>query len=288
MRERISVYYRLTKPGIVYGNSIHVIAGYLLAFRAGLSLETFFGVLFGVALVIASACVANNIIDRDIDSHMKRTKKRAMVMRSVSVPFAIVYAVLLGAVGIGLLYATTNILTCILGIVAYIWYVVIYGYAKRTTWLSTIIGTVPGALPIMAGYTAVTNTADGIAWALFAMLVLWQLPHFYAIAIMRKDEYKAAMLPIITGKWPVSVVRAHLIVTAWLYLASIIFLGVIVRAFHPVGTIVMSGVALYWIWFMTMRYYDLQERQWAKRTFLLSLIMSPVLVAVSGLTVVLG
>lgn len=288
MRERISVYYRLTKPGIVYGNSIHVIAGFLLAFRAGLSFETFFGVLFGVALVIASACVVNNIIDRDIDSHMKRTKKRAMVMRSVSIPFAIVYAVVLGAVGIGLLYATTNILTCILGIVAYIWYVIIYGYAKRTTWLSTIIGTVPGALPIMAGYTAATNTADGIAWALFAMLVLWQLPHFYAIAIMRKDEYRAAMLPIITDKWPVSVVRVHLIVTAWLYLASIIFLGVVVHAFHPVGTIIMSGVALYWIWFMTMRYYDLQERQWAKRTFLLSLTMSPVLVAVSGLTVVLG
>lgn len=288
MRERFLTYYRLTKPGIIYGNSIHVVAGFLLAFRFGLEIDAFLGVLFGVAFVIASACVVNNIIDRNIDAHMKRTKKRAMVMKSVSVPYAIAYAGVLFAIGMTLLFVLTNVLTCTLGIVAYIWYVAIYGYAKRTTWLSTIIGTVPGALPIMAGYTAVANVADATAWALFIMLVLWQLPHFYAIAIMRKEEYREAKLPIITDKWSVPTVRVHLIVTAWLYLASVMFLGVVTRAFHPVGTILFAGAVLYWIWFMTMRYDDLEERQWAKRTFLLSLIMSPVLAIVSGMTVVLG
>ena len=288
MQDRIRAYYRLTKPGIVYGNTIHVFAGFLLAFRSGLTLQALVGAMAGVSLVIASACVANNILDRNIDAHMKRTKKRAMVTGVVSIPIALAYAAVLGIVGFGTLYIMTNILTVLLGVVAYIWYVVIYGYAKRTTWLSTIIGTVPGALPVMAGYTAVTNVADATAWGLFIMLVLWQLPHFYAIAIMRKDEYKDAKLPIITDKWPVSVVRVHLIVTAWLYLASVLYLGVVTRAFHPVAMILLAGLILYWIWFMTIRYYGLEERQWAKKAFLLSLVMSPALVISSVITVVLG
>ena len=287
MSSRIRAYYVLTKPGIVYGNSIHVIAGYLLAYRADLSFTTFFGVLAGIALVIASACVINNIIDRDIDAHMRRTKTRAMVTRSIPIPHAIVYGATLGVVGMAALYLTTNLLTCLLGVIAYIWYVVIYGYAKRTTWLSTIVGTVPGALPAMAGYTAVTNTIDATAWVLFLMLVLWQLPHFYAIAIMRKDEYKEAGLPIITSKWPVPAVRIHLIVCACLYLASVIFLGFVTHAFHPVATVLLLVAVLYWMWFMVTGYYGREERQWAKKTFLLSLVMSPALLIAAVITVVL-
>lgn len=287
MQSRIKTYYRLTKPGIIYGNSIHVIAGFLLAYHAGLRPFVFIGVVIGIALVIASACVINNIIDRNIDAHMRRTKSRAMVVRTVSIPIALIYAAVLGLAGMALLYATTNVLTCVLGVIAYVWYVAVYGYAKRTTWLSTIIGTVPGALPIMAGYTAVTGVADATAWGLLMMLVLWQLPHFYAIAIMRKDEYAEAGLPIITSKWPVSIVRVHLIVTAWLYLASVLFLGIVARAFHPVGTLVYAAAVLYWIWFMTIRFYSLEERVWAKNTFLLSLVMPIVLVAVAAMTVVL-
>jgi protoheme IX farnesyltransferase len=277
----------LVKPGIVYGNSIHVIAGYLLAYRAGLHIETFIGVLAGIALVIASACVINNVIDRNIDAHMRRTKGRAMVTRSIPVPHAITYGVILGLMGMAILYLTTNLLTCILGVIAYVWYVAIYGYAKRTTWLSTIIGTIPGALPIMAGYTAVTNAADATAWVLFLMLVLWQLPHFYAIAIMRKDEYKEAGLPIITSKWSVPVVRVHLIVCALLYLASVVFLGLVTRAFHPAATIVLVAAVLYWMWFMIVGYSGHEERKWAKKTFLLSLVMSPALLIAAVITVVL-
>lgn len=287
MRDQFQLYYRLTKPGIIYGNTIHVIAGFMLAYEAGWRLSVFAGVVGGIALVIASACVVNNIIDRDIDAHMSRTKKRAMVTKALPIGRARTYAVVLGVLGMALLYATTNILTCVLGVIAYVWYVAIYGYAKRTTWLSTIIGTVPGALPIMAGYVALTNTLNANAWGLLIMLVLWQLPHFYAIAIMRKTEYAEAGLPIITAKWSVDIVRAHLIVTGWLYLASVLFLGVVTRLFHPAATVLFSAAVLYWLWFMTFRYYNLDERTWAKKTFLLSLVMPIVLVIVSLITVVL-
>ncbi len=262
-------------------------AGSLLAYQVELRSSTFVGVLIGVAFVIASACVVNNIIDRNIDAHMRRTKTRAMATKTVSIMHAIIFAVILAAIGFAVLYVTTNVLTIILGVIAYIWYVAIYGYAKRTTWLSTIIGTVPGALPIAAGYTAFTNSFDASAWWLFIMLVLWQLPHFYAIAVMRKDEYAEAGLPIITDKWPVAVVRSHIIVTSWMYLASVLYLGLITRTLHPAAMILLSLTILYWIWFMTIRFYDLDERKWAKKTFLLSLLMPFALLVAAGITVVL-
>jgi protoheme IX farnesyltransferase len=284
---RIKTYYRVTKPGIIYGNTIHVVAGYLLSFRFGLEWQVFFGVVLGVALVIASACVVNNYIDRSIDAHMTRTKGRAMVVGQLSVWQAMLYAVILGAIGMALLVLYTNITTVLLGVIAYIWYVWIYGYAKRTTWLSTVVGTVPGALPIMAGYVAGTNQIDSTAWLLFGLLFLWQLPHFYAIAIMRKDEYKNAGLPIITSRLSVGIIRRHIIVWTLLYIVSIVMLGA-TDAIHPIGTALLAVAALYWLWFMVAKYRKFAERKWAKQTFLLSLIMPIALLAASVLTVVLA
>ena len=197
--ETLRLYYALTKPGIVISNSLTTVAGFLFAasmvpavWLAGL------GVVAGTALIIASACVINNIIDRKIDIRMERTKKRSLVTGTISVPRAVTFAVLMGLVGFALLIFLTNTLTVIIGIIAYVFYIVIYGYAKRTSEHGTLVGTVPGALPPVAGYVALTNQLDLAALLLFLLLVAWQMAHFYAIAIYRRKEYAKAKVPILT------------------------------------------------------------------------------------------
>ena len=286
-KDTLRRYYHLTKPGIVYGNALHVVVGYLLAFRFGLHWASFFGVFFGVALVIASACVANNYMDREIDAHMKRTKKRALVVGTIESRNAIIYVIVLGILGTGLLLLTTNILTTVLGAIAYIWYVWIYGYAKRTTYYSTIVGSVPGALPLVAGYTAASNTFDLSAWVLFAMLCLWQIPHFYAIAIARKKEYASAKVPTITAYKSNDLIRKHMLVWTGLYIASIILvakLGVV----HQLSSVLWVGVAAYWAWHMIHAYPGFSVESWAMKSFRLSLFMPIVLIVVAVFTVVLA
>lgn len=286
-RALVKDYYYLTKPGIVYGNILHVLVGYLVAYRYGLTMSAFIGVFFGVAMVIASACVANNYLDRKIDSAMKRTKRRALVKGSISGKQAIVYSCVLGAVGFGLLLTMTNSVTVLLGVVAYFWYVWIYGFAKRTTFYSTIIGSVPGALPIMAGYTAVSNTIDSAAWALFAMLCLWQIPHFYAIAVARKKEYANAHVPIITAHKSNRTIRSHMLVWTGLYMTSVVVVAWF-DVFHVIGSVLLLAITAYWLWHMMRGYSDADTQDWGMRSFRLSLMLPIGLLVAASLTVVLA
>lgn len=191
----LSSYYKVTKPGIIRGNVIVTIAGYLFAAPSPFSVSTFLGLICGTSLIIAAGCVFNNVLDRDIDSKMKRTKKRPVVTGEIPKINALVYGAVLSIVGFWLLLAYTNKLTALIGLVGLLFYVVVYGIAKRKTINSTLIGTISGATPPVAGYAAATNTIDTAAILLFLVLVFWQMPHFYAIAIFRSKEYAAAHLP---------------------------------------------------------------------------------------------
>lgn len=195
-------YYYLTKPGIIRGNLITAAAGFFLASQANVDLGRLVAILGGTSLVIASGCVLNNYLDISLDKQMARTKKRALVTGAVTSKNALVYASLLGLVGEVTLLIFTNLLTALIGLFGLFVYVVIYGVAKRRTVHGTLIGSLAGAVPPVAGYTAVTGRLDWAALTLFLILVFWQMPHFYAIAIYRFDEYRAAglpMLPIIKG-----------------------------------------------------------------------------------------
>jgi protoheme IX farnesyltransferase len=116
----------------------------------------------------------------------------------VSLQNATVYAAVLAIVGFTLLLFLTNVLTLVVGLVAYVFYVVVYGIAKRATYHGTLIGTIPGALPPVAGYVAVSGNLDLAAVILFFIIVFWQMPHFYAIAIYRRKDYEAAGIPVIS------------------------------------------------------------------------------------------
>lgn len=193
----LRAYYRLTKPGIIYGNLYTAIAGYLFGSLLQISWPVFGAAMLGIALVIAGACVFNNILERDIDAKMERTKDRATATGRITVPRASAFGALLSLFGFTMLYLYVNVLTVLVVLMGFVVYVVVYGYAKRVTRSHTLIGSIAGAVAITAGYTAATNTIDTKAVLIFLILVLWQMPHFYAIAIYRLREYSAAGIPLL-------------------------------------------------------------------------------------------
>lgn len=277
-------WYRLTKPGIVYGNSLHALAGILFgAAFYDWNLLSAVGALLGIGLVIASACVANNYLDRQIDAQMKRTQKRASAAGRLSLKAAICGSAGLGLSGLVILVLTTNWLTVSLGLVAYIFYVWIYGYAKRTTIHSTLVGAIPGALPAVAGYTALSGRLDLMAWVIFGLIFIWQLPHFYAIAIFRRHEYAQAELPIISCRWPleriVSLIRLSAGIFWLLALVSAIYLLV-----WWAGIILLLAASV-WLAITLQNFSDIDK--WSRRVFVSSLIVTLLLVLVGAINLAL-
>lgn len=273
MERHTRSYLQLIKPGITLSNTISAAAGFFLATSIhGFSLTTFIGALGGVAFVIASACVINNMIDRKRDVKMKRTKGREIPIGNISLTGALLYAALLGVIGFGFLVIWTNPLTTLLGVIAYVWYVAVYGIAKRTTPLSTIIGGVCGALPPVAGYTAVTNQLDPIAWVLFALLMVWQLPHFYAISIFRRDDYKNANLPIWSVRYGTTSTKAQIFF--WVVIFALLSpLLTLLGATGYVYLAIMLLLSLYWVGVGAKEYKHLDDEKWARKMFGVSLLV---------------
>ena len=181
---------------------------------------------------------------------------------------ALIYSAALLGVGFVLLGLTTNSVTVLLGVIAYVSYVALYGWAKRTTKWSTLIGTLPGALPLVAGYTAVTERLDLTAAVIGVMMVLWQLGHFYAIAIFRRDDYAAAGLPVWSVAHGTASARTQLFVGVWLFVLSAPLLTLI-GATGWTYAIAMTGIALWWA-VKGLKPAESDEK-WARRMFFTSL-----------------
>ena len=278
MAETLKAYYWLAKPGIVYGNALTVIAGAFFgaAVMGQLDLVHFLAVLVGTSLVIASACAVNNVIDRDIDRRMKRTQWRAMVTGAITPKAGLVYGTVLGILGFAVLIFLTNWLTVVLGAIAYVFYVVIYGIAKRASEHGTLVGTIPGALPPVAGYAAMTNHLDVAMAIIFVMLVFWQMVHFYAIAIYRRKDYKAAGVPVITVARGTRPALIQMVAYAAGFLVASLLLAYAGYT-HWVYTIVMAIVGVWWLvdCIRAFRYKEGKALEgYAKRVFFESLFVN--------------
>lgn len=273
-------YLQLMKPGITLSNTLTGVAGFLLAASmVTFSLTAFIGATLGIALVIAAACVANNVLDRDIDKRMKRTAKRDVARGTIAVPQALAFGAGLAIAGFGFLAIWTNPLTVLLGVIAYIWYVAIYGIAKRTTVYSTVIGGVAGALPPVAGYTALTGRIDAAAIVLFLILFFWQLPHFYAISMFRRDDYAEAGLPVWAVKYGLASTKRQI-------LFSVVLYALVAGLLTPFGytgviyLIVTTALSAYWLVTGIRLYRKVDDVKWARSMFGVSLI---VLLSMCGL-----
>lgn len=275
-RATIQRYISLTKPGVLFGNVITGVAGFLLASGDArqFNLWLFLATIAGMTLIIASACTLNNVLDQDIDSKMERTKKRAIVAGQVPALRAALFSVVLGLLGIITLYLWTNMLVVIIGIVGFIDYVLLYGMlSKRLSIHGTLVGSISGSAPILAGYCAVTGRVDVGAVLVFAALFFWQLPEFYSIAIYRHDEYKAAgvpVMPVVKGAYST---KAQILVYTILFLVAAFLL----TSFHYTGYIylaVMAVVGGYWLLLAVKglrKNIPAADAAWARKMFRLSL-----------------
>lgn len=271
--ERVREYYWLAKPGIIWGNLIALFAGYFLAASIyGFDLVVLVGVVVGTALTIASGCVYNNYLDRHIDAKMDRTKKRALVQNRVSGRNALIYATILGVLGLALLWLLVSALVTVLGFIGLVWYVYIYGLAKRYTPWSTLIGSVCGAIPPVAGYVAITGYLDLAAITLFAILTVWQMPHFYAIAIRREEEYRAGSIPVLAVIRGVKATKQRIIAYMVLFCVTTPLLSVF--GYTGLTYVVISlALSLYWLTIAIKTWNERDDKKWAGRIFSVSLLV---------------
>lgn len=198
----------LIKVGIVNSNIITAFTGIWLAIQISEgvgfldSLDIILYTLVGSALIMAGSCSFNNYYDRDIDPLMERTKNRPTVTGKASPSKVLILSFTLIAAGLVLL-ALTNMTTMLIGAFGVFAYVVLYTMIFKRRFVSnTIIGSISGAVPPLIGWAAIDPNLDMMAWVLFAIMFLWQPPHFYALAMRRVEEYRAAgvpMLPVVKG-----------------------------------------------------------------------------------------
>jgi protoheme IX farnesyltransferase len=265
-------YYQLTKPGIIYGNLISATAGFLLASTHSIDLWLLLATLAGTSLVIASGCVFNNYLDRHIDKKMARTKKRALVIQTIPVRNALIFASLLGLVGFAVLSLYTNWLVVVVGLVGFVDYVVLYGYSKRHSVHSTLVGTISGATPVVAGYCAASGRFDTAAVILFLILATWQMAHFYGIAMYRRDDYKAAGIPLLSVVKGMKTTKLQ----TTLYIVVFVAASSLLTVYGYTGyvyLVVMLGLGLVWLYRALSTYNHKDDKLWGKKTFLFSLIV---------------
>lgn len=193
----MKTYYMLTKPGIIFGNVVTTAAGFALASKGDLDYWLFFATMLGLSFVIASAGVFNNYIDRKMDAKMERTKNRPLVTGAISSPKALIFAAFLVIIGIGILAFYTNLLTVCVALTGFFIYLVLYAFWKYHSFYGTLVGSLAGGVPPVVGYCAVSDRFDAGALILFLILVLWQMPHFFAIAMYRFSDYQAASIPVL-------------------------------------------------------------------------------------------
>lgn len=251
----------------------------MFAAQGKISVDSLLGVLLGAALIVACGCVINNFIDRSIDRKMNRTEQRALVTGDITTKNALIYATALGLSGVVVLVFLTNWLTTLLGLIGLFAYVVVYGWAKRRTWHGTLIGTISGSIPPVAGYTAVTGSLGLGAFLVFLILTAWQMPHFYAIALFRLKDYKAAGIPVLPAVKGVEPTKRQIIAYLLVFTVAVCLPTLLGLATNAYG-IVMLVVSLVWLYFGLKDLKSDNYIVWAKRHFKVSLYVLMIWTAV--------
>lgn len=263
----------LTKPGIIFGNLIAAMGGFFLAAQGRFDSMLFLSAMIGIALVIASGCAFNNVIDRDIDAMMQRTRNRPLVQGRITPIATLWFATLLGAAGFALLALGTNGLTLGLAAFGFAIYVGAYSlYMKRHSEYGTLVGSLSGAVPPVVGYCAVTGRFDAGALTLLIIFCLWQMPHSYAIAIFRFKDYQAASIPVLPVVRGIKTAKHHILGYILAFVPATLALSL--AGYAGVGYFVVALVmGIYWLYLGLEGYRARDDEKWAKRVFGFSIVM---------------
>ena len=224
--------------------------GMLLANPLSLNFEVLILGNLGIALMSLSAGSINQLLDQRIDKIMQRTKKRPLVSGVLSTKNVIIYASIMAVLGFCILYFRINVLTAWLTLISLIGYAFIYTlYLKRSTPQNIVIGGAAGATPPLLGWTAMTGQIDLIAIVLFLIIFTWTPPHFWALALYRKEEYFAAKIPMLPVTHGEQYTRVHITLYT-LMLTIVSFLPFIIKfssSFYLVGATILNLIFLYYV-----------------------------------------
>lgn len=269
----LRAYLRLTKPGVMLGNLITTTAGFLFAANGVIDWKLFMSVNIGTGLVISSACVINNYLDQDIDAKMDRTRRRPLITGEVSGVGAVIFGATLGLLGMAILVAWTNWWVVGVGVFGWITYVWLYGaLSKRKSVHGTLVGSLSGAAPILAGYVAVNPRLDATAILLFAIIFFWQMPEFYSIAIYRQREYAQAGVPVSSVVRGVAATKRQIFAYTILTVVSMISL-----AATPLASLTYLAFAVIfgarWLQLAAEGLVTQDDNAWARRNFHYALVV---------------
>lgn len=242
--------------------------------------------LLGIALLVSGSSALNMYLERELDQRMTRTKERPLPAGRLNAFWAIIVGALSASLASLLIITGSNLLTLLAGIFSLGLYVFCYTPLKQKSWLALIVGSVPGAMPVMLGYLSWAGQMDGKALALFFWAFLWQIPHFLAISVFREAEYSAAGFPVMSAVFGLPVTKRFLIASSWLLVFSTV--GLYATGIMNVNVFMIALLLGAWFLFICHQgYYDSPTDVWAKRAFRASLIYQSllfILLIYAGLT----
>lgn len=273
-----AVFADLTKSRLTALVLLTTLVGFYLGWRGPMDYLLMFNALAATALVASGASALNQLLEREYDAKMRRTQNRPLPSGRLQPTTVMLFGGVTSVAGLVYLALTVNLLTSVLGAVTLVSYIFIYTPLKRVTWINTLVGAVPGALPPLMGWTAARNGLSGEGWALFAILAFWQLPHFFAIAWMYRDEYAKAGFVMLPNVDPDGSRTAQQSVgnTLALLLASLFpFAAHISGKFYLVTAIVLGAGFLY----CAIQFSRQLTHARARQLFLASIIYLPLLLA---------
>ena len=270
MNSTIKNYYELCKPNVVLMMLITALVGSLLASKtlAPFSLIAF--AMLGIGLCASSAAAINQIIDRKVDANMNRTENRPIPQGEISPVNASIFAFILGSFGAAILVIYVNTLTALLTLASLIGYAFVYTvYLKRATPQNIVIGGLAGAAPPLLGWTAITNSIDPNSLLLVLIIFAWTPPHFWALAIHRKDDYAKENIPMLPVTHGVQFTKLQIILyTIILILVSLLpFVVMMSGILYLISALILGGIFLYY----AFRLYFDEDNAQAFPTFVYSI-----------------
>lgn len=260
-------YWSLTKPKVVFLIVFTALVGMLLAAQGAVPVDILFFGLAGIGLSAASGAAINHVVDRHIDSIMDRTRSRPLPSGGLDQQEALMFAVSLGVVGLSMLVLFVNLLTAVLTFFALVGYALIYTmYLKRATPQNIVWGGAAGAAPPLLGWTAVTGQVGSEALMLFLIIFIWTPPHFWALAIRRRDEYAKADIPMLPVTHGIQFTKVQIL----LYTILLFIVTLMPFLFQMSGLIYLAGavsLGIGFLYYAIRLYLDRSPNKIAMKTF---------------------
>ena len=275
-RARLRAFLDLTKPGITRLVVATAAAGYGLGSRGAFDFVLFGHTLIGIALAASGSNALNQFAERDVDARMRRTAWRPLPSGRLGPSEALLFGLAIGGLGILQLLLFVNLTAAILVAASLSSYVLVYTPLKRLTWWCTLVGALPGALPILAGWAAAGGAIGPAGLTLFGILFLWQMPHFFALAWMYREDYMRGGLRMLTAYDPTGRRTARQIV---LYCAALVLVSLLPGPTGVTGPIYTAGAAVLGVAFLLLgatMMFDRSEHR-ARRVFIGSVVYLPAL-----------